>query len=466
MTLGVLFSPGRISAEPKQQSHLPASDSDNSEGWVLNTEVSDEFNGKELDRDKWWVEGTDGKYHHWKGRAPSQFAGHNAYVKDGKLVIRTQWEPEFKFANETSGGKKYGDKLPVTTAAVIGKKRFLNGYMEVRTKAANASMTSAFWALGYQSELDVYEQIGNPKNKKGNIRETHFTPAIHDWRPGRYVAQFGQNKTFTMTHDTKMRVADGFHVYGCEWSDNYLKFYFNGKLVHEVSRHEIGDGWVLSNPLAIWFDSEIFYWLGNPHKEELPAKYEIDYLRIWQKPDANILDRAFFGFEGPITPDEFPTHESTDRVRKIKSDLRQHWNMGDSAKGHFSIAENRYFKGYRSLRFRADAGLKQPVALIAGPEGSVQIPSGRHELSVRIWIEPGSDLSSLRLGFEDDKSLLQPIDLTKLQRGRWVSIKQRFNRPTASSAKDRMWIAVLKEHLGNSPSEFYIDDVRIVPTQT
>ncbi len=49
--------------------------------------------------------------------------------------------------------------FPVTTAGVITKKRFLNGYMEAKTKTGNAAITGAFWAIGYEQELDVFEQM-------------------------------------------------------------------------------------------------------------------------------------------------------------------------------------------------------------------------------------------------------------------------------------------------------------------
>ncbi len=54
--------------------------------------------------------------------------------------------------------------------------------------------------------------------------------------------------------------------------------------------------------MEIWFDSEVFYWLGLPHGEELPGTFEIDYLRIWQRPSDNLLreHQAFFGFEATI----------------------------------------------------------------------------------------------------------------------------------------------------------------------
>ena len=137
---------------------FPASDPENTGGWVLNEVMSDEFEGDSLD-DKWFVQGTDGGYHKWKGRAPSQFAPHNVLVQDGKLIIRSQWEPDYDFAKEKFSGLDYEN---ITTAGVISHNKFLYGYMEIKSKAADAAMTSSFWTLGYQSELDMFEQMGAP----------------------------------------------------------------------------------------------------------------------------------------------------------------------------------------------------------------------------------------------------------------------------------------------------------------
>lgn len=52
----------------------PFSDPNNSGGWVLNQAVSDEFEGTKIDESKWFVEGQNGDFYIWKGRAPSQFA--------------------------------------------------------------------------------------------------------------------------------------------------------------------------------------------------------------------------------------------------------------------------------------------------------------------------------------------------------------------------------------------------------
>ncbi len=186
--LAVLTWSGQSAAQA--ETPLPASDPANEGGWVLNTDLSDEFNGTQIDHDKWLVQGLNGDYYIWKGRPPSQYAPHNAIVEDGFLKIRSRWEPDYPFADESyaDGGNndRYGEldgvRIPVTTAAIVSKKRFLNGYMEVRSKANPTSMISAFWLIGFEQELDVFEHIGNPQTD-GNLRANNTSMTVHDWSP-------------------------------------------------------------------------------------------------------------------------------------------------------------------------------------------------------------------------------------------------------------------------------------------
>lgn len=444
---------------------LPLSDPENTGGWVLNPIVSDEFNGSEIDHEKWYVQGTDGHYYIWKGRPPSQFAPHNVLVEDGMLKIRTQWEPDFEFAQESYAdgtrndtfGVWEGKPMPVTTAAVISKRRFLNGYMEVRTKAGNASMTSSFWFIGYESELDVYEQIGNPKIKDGDITATMWKSSIHDWSPPakRPTRRFG--------HKGKLpfRVADEFHVYGCEWGEDYLKMYLDGELVYETTQEKEGKNWVLNNPLEIWFDSEIFVWLGLPHKEELPVDYEIDYVRVWQKPQDNLLARQFFGFEGPILFDE-TTRIPLDLVPESSefNEYQKFWKIGEHALGNFSMTKEQASKGIKSLKFVPN-GMLANLSIVT-PAKAVDIPSGEHEISLDVFLEEDCDVQVLNLSLADPELMLKPFDLAGLDKGKWVTLKQTFIRDAASGCKDRMRIRILKNEVGEKEGALYIDNISIV----
>lgn len=254
----------------------PFTDPSNKGGWKLNKDVSDEFESKTLDETKWLIQGRNGEYRsNWKGRAPSQFSTENVRIEDGKLKLQARWEPDFKFHDKPDkDGKKYEN---ITVAAVISKKMITYGYLEIKCKAADASVTSAFWALGKGAELDVFEFSGRPSLPNKEHLHKEFWSSIHDWGK-----QKGKS-VWTNRLQLPYRVSDDFHVYACEWDENYLKFYADGKLIKEATKAEIGEGWVIDSPMSIWVDSEVFPWHGAPAEKDLPVDYQIEYIRVWQK---------------------------------------------------------------------------------------------------------------------------------------------------------------------------------------
>ncbi|MFC2112860.1 family 16 glycosylhydrolase [Bacteroidota bacterium] len=259
---------------PQNEKVFPASDPANEGNWILKENMSDEFEGEKIDTSKWFVEGTDGKYPHWIGRAPSQFSAENVRVENGKLYLTTRWDPDFDFSvRQDSDSKSPYEKY--TTAAVLSRNTFLHGYMEIKCKAADVSITSSFWATGKGSELDVFEFVGDSK-EGDNDRKYPF--CVHNWEIGGLEDNYWCDAV-----QLDWRVGDALHVYGCEWDENGLKFYADGELVKAVTKSEMGKFWCLTNPLRLWVDSETFAWEGFPDEEDLPADYEIEYIRVWQK---------------------------------------------------------------------------------------------------------------------------------------------------------------------------------------
>jgi len=151
----------------------PFSDPSNSGNWELNKDVSDEFEAPNIDQDKWYIVGKfeNGQpvYKHpdfpnkkvWKGRAPSQFSGRNYRLEEGKLILEARWEPNFPFSDDNKqawGKDNIIEKFEnLTTACFIGRRDFKYGYIEIKSKAADAEISSAFWATGSQTELDIFE---------------------------------------------------------------------------------------------------------------------------------------------------------------------------------------------------------------------------------------------------------------------------------------------------------------------
>ncbi|MBU3005276.1 family 16 glycosylhydrolase [Paraglaciecola arctica] len=431
---------------------LPASDPDNHGGWRLNSQVSDEFNSDTIDTNKWYVQGTNEKFYIWKGRAPSQFAPHNVRLEDGHLKLTTRWQPDYDFLGVPPPKQNVSKYENITTAAVISHNTFLYGYMEVRVKIPDAAMTGAFWGTGYQQELDVFELIGRVKTGNRNP-ETTFVTSIHDWRPGHPK----KNKVWKHAHKMTGRTADEFHVYGVEWLPDGLKMYLDGKLVHHATQQEMGDNWVLNNPLELWFDSEVFPWHGIPDEGELPVDFEIDYVRVWQKPNTNLVDRAFFGFEGPI-------NVASTRKPTLRNKTAEFWWMdADSAK-FFSVTDFDQYKfstGRKSLRYNQPQGSTRKEVSVFAPYGSVNIPSGEFELSFNIWIDPDNAIKDLRFMLEDPWLEIPPIELVKVAKGQWVRVSQSFSRTSSSNSKDRLRIVVLPQEASNGNRLFYIDDIAI-----
>ncbi|MGJ8762213.1 MAG: T9SS type A sorting domain-containing protein [Polaribacter sp.] len=291
---------------------LPFSDQQNTGNWVLNTDISDEFEGSTINEDQWLIQGRNGEYQsNFIGRVPAQFSTDNAILEGGKLKILTKWEPDYPFTKDNSGnqlGEYNGVSKPITTAAIISKKQFQYGYMEIKSKAANAEITSAFWTTGPgpgkpegAAELDMFEMFGGHKTndawkKRLKLNIISWDPSNEIFKEQKELGKIGT--THTRNIQAANNTADDFHVYGFEWTAEYIKVYIDGVLHPDgtilksvlTKNGAEPDRWVTDVPSWIWFDSETFPWLGLPDASDLqtPAEYQIEYIRVWQKQTGKI----------------------------------------------------------------------------------------------------------------------------------------------------------------------------------
>ena len=210
----------------------------------------------------------------------------------------------FPFSNDNKQTRGKGNKIGkfenLTTPCFIGRREFKYGYMEIKSKAADAEITSAFWATASQTELDIFEQFGDHRQKGKEWMDRELWWSIHDW------SKEGKGKSVYTEHlDYGFRVADDFHVYGIEWDENGLKLYVDGKLFTQATKEQVNayakekempNGWVMTGPIHLWLDQETFPWHGVPDsledlelnspegkKEDGVVDFEIEYVRVWQK---------------------------------------------------------------------------------------------------------------------------------------------------------------------------------------
>lgn len=278
---------------------FPLSDPSNQGKWILNGDFSDEFEGAALNKTRWHLQGEscigtpgcrNGKwFNNFKGRWPAEFTPDNAWVEGGKLILETRWDPDYDFLDECDpnqnnsycyGKDLNGDPLPITTAAVNTLKEFTYGYMEIYSKAADAEITSSFWTIGGGGEIDMFEMFGKYENAGRKHKEKELKFNMIEWNTG-----------FEPRYDTFIktdwRVADSFHVYGYEWDNTSITLYIDGVFIQKFTAADFNKGsgteWFFNTPERLWVDQEVFYWNGLPNQADLPAQFQIEYIRVWQK---------------------------------------------------------------------------------------------------------------------------------------------------------------------------------------
>ena len=244
---------------------FPLSDQQNRGTWLKFEEIWDEFNGANLDTNKWTI----GMFW-WQGRQPAWFSPKNVEVRDGKLHLTMRKEP----VPDDMTSRGYHD---YTSAALHTKARCGYGYYEVKARPMNSGGSSSFWFQQedrntfpkWSTEIDVFELCG-----KSATHDRRYYMTVHvfttpeenrHWQVGSYW-------------ESPKRFAEDFHVFGFEWDAAALRWYIDGVLVHTVQNTH----W--HQPLFLIFDSETMpEWFGMPNDADLPSTFSIDYVRAWKR---------------------------------------------------------------------------------------------------------------------------------------------------------------------------------------
>jgi len=217
---------------------------------------SDEFDGKKVDTGKWNYR-TDSK--HWSTQMPG-----NVSIEKGSLVLSLR--------KETAGDKAY------TGAGVISKQAFRFGYYESRFRIiAGKGWHSSFWMMGHDGsggtgtsatelELDVIEN--------DSIDLTSYGVNVHKWRDDHKSYGHKNVKTAPLSE---------YHVFGCDYTPQEVKYYLDGALVQTVDVSALPHG-----NLHIWLTS-IASFLGKTDavdETRLPGRVEYDYVRFYQEAES------------------------------------------------------------------------------------------------------------------------------------------------------------------------------------
>ena len=231
-------------------------------GWKL--VFSDEFNGTELDRKKWF---------HAYNSLPERLK-----LKDGKLVITADWNRE---------------KTRVNSASIYTYQDFLYGYFEARVKFRKESgWWSAFWLCTLSPsnafldgfEIDIYEdyylRAKAPGGKPGDTLDHNL-----------HLFAGGGLKSWNY-HSKLPGSIDDFYVIGCKWTPFEISYYMNGKLMSSTANHSPYDSVTFDpfhhgtgvSPLKAILSGCCGKSGGDPKDGRFPEDFQVDYVRIYEYP--------------------------------------------------------------------------------------------------------------------------------------------------------------------------------------
>lgn len=272
---------------------------------------SPDQNDRQSATDDWelvWADefNTDGPVDtaHWsfeqgfvRNAEPQWYQGDNAVCKDGNLIITARKE---RVANPdyTEGSKDWRENrrfAEYTSASVITKDKhdLRYGRIEVRAKIpVSSGAWPAIWTLGYKSDCGRWPACGEVDilefYKKSIFANVAWSDSI-----GR--SQWNTVQTpFTKFTDNDSVWADKYHVWRMDWDSRSIRLYLDDELLNEteltLTEQPVGDYCKTPNP----FRNPMYLLLNlalrtsdDIDESALPMSYYVDYVRFYQKKDAN-----------------------------------------------------------------------------------------------------------------------------------------------------------------------------------
>lgn len=259
-----------ISVEQDGKPEVPTNPSINTpEGYQLVWQ--DEFNDDAFsmpDESLWW-------YEVWAPGTVNNELQRYVKGKQGDLVTAEVSKGLMKIHAIKTGNE-------VISARVNTKESWKYGYFEARLKLPKGKGTwPAFWMMPKQEgpwpdcgEIDIMEEVGfNPNYVSSSIHCKAYNHVI------------GTQKT---NERLVPGAEDDFHVYALEWTEDYIRTFVDGKELFYFANDKRGDKNTWPFNVAFYLKLNLAWggdWGGAQGVDEkvLPATYEIDYVRVFQK---------------------------------------------------------------------------------------------------------------------------------------------------------------------------------------
>jgi beta-glucanase (GH16 family) len=228
-----------------------------------------EFNGRRLDRSVWYT------CYPWarRGEGCSNNPGIELeWYQNANVTVRDGYARLVALRKSVRGGYPYTSGM-ISTGGTPGSQpsfAYLYGYAEARIALPEGKgMWPAFWIVPadrtWPPEIDFMEWQG--VTPKVDIVTIHWGTAKHPQSDG------------TGVH-TGVNLANGFHVYGCDWEPDAVTWYFDGKPIKTYA----DPSHIPNQPMYLILNLAIGGWERgqlHPRAKNFPATMLVDYVRVW-----------------------------------------------------------------------------------------------------------------------------------------------------------------------------------------
>lgn len=237
----------------------------------------------------------------------------NAICRDGMLIIEARKEKGRKNPLYVAGSNDWRKKRELveytfSSVNTAGKKEFLYGRFEIKARIPVAKGAwPAIWTLGSGmdwpscGEIDIMEYY--------QIKGIPHILANAAWGTDREWHAKWNSKATPYSHftDKDPDWASKFHIWRMDWDEEAIKLYLDDELLNEIPLKSTVNGSLgkgtnpFTKPQYLLLNLAVGGINGGPIDDDaLPMKYEIDYVRVYQKEKSIASGRVWRDTDGNI----------------------------------------------------------------------------------------------------------------------------------------------------------------------
>ncbi len=211
----------------------------------------------------------------------------NARCVGGLLVIegRRESRPNPLHESDAKDWKRARTTIDYTSSSLTtrGKHAWLYGRFEIRARIdARAGLWPAIWTLGVQGRWPANGEIDLMEFYRDQILANLFWAGADPHQPaGSVVRQ-------PLTNFGGAAWAREFHVWRMEWDEDEVRLYVDEQLLNRTAlsdamRRDPAAPHPFRQPHYLVLNLAIGSNGGDPAATEFPARFEVDYVRIYQR---------------------------------------------------------------------------------------------------------------------------------------------------------------------------------------